>query len=203
MCSITLIVEYTPDLILAWFSCFLHPSYLSGSICGLVKTQSLARGCKALQSHFHPSKGPWSVNTWIYPPLANLTPTLLPLQFLHQSSFPLARPHGMGHLTWNWSANASACTGNLGCESMAKRTRWFWWSHVWIGSASLCFSQCKCWLREHPLTLPRWRRVHRSRMTSHSCTGSSCPHLSCRLDLQHCWKCRQWCQWCCLGLKRG
>lgn len=125
MCTIKFNVGYTPDLILEWFSCFLHPSHLSGSSCGLVKTWNPALGCRALQYHFHPSKGPCSGNKGIYRLLANSAPALVPLQFLRQSSFPLGRAHEMGHLTWNWNAIASACSGNLVCESTAKRMRWF------------------------------------------------------------------------------
>lgn len=198
MCTIKFIVGYTPDLILEWFSCFLHPWHLSGSSCGLVKTWSPALGCRALQYHFHPSKGPCSGNKGIYRPLANSAPALVPPQFLRQSSFPLGRAHGMGHLTWNWNAIASACSGNLVCESTAKRMRCFWWSHVWIGSASLCFSQYKCWLQERPLTLLQWRRGHRSRKTSRKSSCSSSSHFL--KGLLRWLICTQWSRWCCSGL---
>lgn len=116
--------QYTPDLILVWSSCSLHLSDLSGSSCELVKTQSPSLDCRALQSHFRPSGGPCKGRTEIYPPLANPSPTLLP-HFLSRSSSPPGRARGIGRLTSNWSANAFAGSGNLGCESMVKKTRWF------------------------------------------------------------------------------
>lgn len=183
--------QYTPDLIQAWSSCWRHLSDLSGSSCGLVKTQSPSLGCSALQSHLHPSKGPYWGRTGIYPPLANPSPTLL-RHFLYRSSSPLGRAHGTGQLTSNWSVSAFVCSGNLGCESMAKRRRWFWWSRVGLGSASLCFSQYICWLREHPPIQPRWRKGRQSKRTSRSCRGSSCPRLSCHWDLRRCWRYRRW-----------
>lgn len=194
--------QYTPDLIPAWSSCSLHLSDLSGSSCGLVKTQSLSLDCRALQLHFRPSEGPYWGRTEIYPPLANPSPTLLHY-FLHRSSSPLGRARGMGHSTSNWSVSAFVGSGNLGYESMAKKKRLSWWSRVGLGSVSLCFSRCICWLRVHPLIQPRWRRGRRSKRTIRSCSGSSCPRLSCHWDLRRCWRCRQWCRWCCSGLERG
>lgn len=197
---------YTPDLIPAWSSCSLHLSHPSESSCGLVKTQSPSLDCRALQSHFRPSEGPYWGRTEIYPPLANPSPTLLLLlllhHFLHRSSSPLERGRGTGHSTLNWSVSAFVCNGNLGCVSMAKRRRWSWWSHAGLGSVSLCFSRYICWPRGRPLLRPRWRRGRQSKRTSRSCSGSSCPRLSCHWDLRRCWRCRRWCRWCCSGLRR-
>lgn len=192
--------RYISDLIPAWSSCSLHLSDLSGNSCGLVKTRSPSQDCRALQCHFHPSEGPYWGSTEIYPPSA--TP-LTKLHLLHWSSSPLGKAHGTDRSTLSSSVSAFVCDGNLECESKVKRRVWFWWSHVWLWSASLCFSQYICWQQEHPLTRPQWRREHRNRRTIHSCTGSSCPHPSCRWDRRHCWRCRRWCQWCCSDLKTG
>lgn len=205
-CASKLVVTHsnkTPDLIPAWSSCSLHLLDPSGSSCGLVKTQNLSLNCRAQQSHLHPLEGPYWGCRGIYPPSANPSPNLLLHHFLRRSSSPLGRARGMGQLTSNWSVSASFGSGNSGCENRVKKRRCFWWSHDGLESVSLCFSRCICWLRERPPIQPRWRRARRSRRTSHSCTGSSFPRPSCRWGLPRCWRCRQWCRWCCLGLSRG
>lgn len=203
ICAIKLVVTHsneTPDLIPAWSSCSLHLLDPSGSSCGLVKTHNLSLSCRAQQSHLHPLEGPYWGRRGIYPPSANPSPNLLLHHFLRRSSSPLGRARGTGQLTSNWSVSAFFGSGNSGCENRAKKRRCFWWSHDGLESVSLCFSLCICWLRERPPIQPRWRRAPRSRRTSHSCTGSSFPRPSCRWDLPRCWRCRQWCRWCCLGL---
>lgn len=191
-------MAYCTNLKPAWSSDSLRLSCPSGNSCGLVKNRSLSRGCKA---HFHPSKGPCLGCTGICLPLADPSPSP-PHQILHWSSFPEGRARGTGWWIWSWSGSASVGSGSSACESMGRTRRYLWWSHGWLESAPLCSSRCKCWPPERPRIRPQWKREPRSRRTSRSYIGSSCPRLSCHWDLQHYWRCKQWYRWCCLGLRR-
>ena len=196
--------RYAPDLIPASSSCSPRLSDPSGSSCGLVETQSPSQGCRGLKSHLRPSGGPYWGRTGICPPSATPFPALLLLLLhhcLHRSSSRPGRAHGTGQTTWSWSVSAFVCGGSSGCGSKVKRRGWFWWSRAWLGSACLCFSRCKCWWQERPPTRPRWRRGRRSKRTSRSCSGFSCPRPSCHWDRRRCSRCRRWCRWCCSGLE--
>lgn len=107
-------------------------------------------------------------------------------------------------LLWNesWRLTSAGGSGNWVSVSTERTMRVSGWTRAAPSSGLLCFSQCICWWRGQPPSRPQWRRGRQSRKTSRRSRCTFYHRRVCHWGLLRCWRCKQWCQWCCSDLTR-